>query len=179
MNKRKQIRSKVIEILTRKVAGQFPTIAEDRVFSRSIGTVNPSECPCINIVLKKEDLEKGDESPRTKKRTAKLLIELIVGKDHDNENLDNKADDFCTQIETIFNANRFLDNTVEDTDEMSVDVDTSQDGEEPFAGVLLTYDVTYYSDEFVIDDMGDFVTIDQKFQIDENIIDSLTTLPQD
>lgn len=179
MNQRKQIRAKVIEILTRQVAGQFPTIAEDRVYSRSVGSGHVGECPYINVVLKREDLEKGDESPRTKKRTAKLIIECVVGKVHDNEDLDDKADDFCTQIETIFNANRFLDNTVEDTDEISVEADTTQDGEEPIAGTLLTYDVTYYSDEFVIDGMGDFVTIDQKFQIDENIIDSLTTLPQD
>lgn len=179
MNQRKQIRAKVIEILTRKKDDQFQTMAEGRVHSRMIGKGDESECPYINVVLKKEDLEKFDESPRTKKRTAKLLIECVVSKKHDDENLDDKADDFCTQVETILNENRFLDDTVEDTDEIGIEADTTQDGEEPIAGILLTYDVVYYSNEFVIPDMGDFETIDQKFQIDENIMESETTLPID
>lgn len=179
MNKRKQLRKKVIEILTRQKLGTYQTMAEDRVYSRSVGKGDESECPYINVVLKKEDLEKADESPRTKKRTAKLIIECVVSKKHDEEDLDDLADDFCTQVETILNENRFLDDTVEDTDQIGLEADINQDGEEPIAGTLLIYDVVYYSDEFIVPDMGDFETINQKFQNDENIMESVITLPQD
>jgi hypothetical protein len=178
MNNRKAIRAKVKELLTKQVANVYPTMAGNRVFSRQVGRGDEEECPYINFSLKEENLEKFEQSPRTKSRKLTLKIECVVSKDTDTDDLEDKCDDFCEQVENIFNNNRFLDDLVEDTDETSIDSDISQEGEDPIAGILLTYSINYITNEDPAYDLGDFLTINQKIQAGENIIESEINLPQ-
>lgn len=178
MNNRKQIRNKVKEILTTQVGGQYPTMAQSRVYTNRQDRAQSDEYPYIDIVLKSEKLEKDDQSPRTKKRRLALHVECVVNKTTEEDDLEDKCDDFCGQVENIFNEHRFLGDLVEDTDQTDVESDISHEGEEPIGGIRLIYEITYISNEFYSPELNDFKTINQKFETDENIMESEINLAQ-
>jgi hypothetical protein len=178
MNNKKVIRNSIKSILSSNSSGQFLTNAEDRIFCNPFSRGYSDECPLIMVQTGDENCELFDVSPRTFKRTLEIKIECIVSHSED-EDLSDKVDDLCSQVELIFQNNHDINQLVELIELKKIQTDISHEGNDPIAGAMLLYEVIYYTDETPVITLSNFETADQKIQTENNIIESLINIPQE
>lgn len=149
-HQRQIIREKIRELLLQK------TWAEKRVFSNRSASLFESELPAILLYTRDESARQFTEAPRQLRRQLNLSIQAICRL---QDQVDDYLDQLALQIESVFNANPFLDGTVADTLLTATEVEISSEGNMPIGSITLNYQVEYYqytpeepadSDEFAV-----------------------------
>lgn len=167
--KRKNIRKAIMKILNGRTA------ARDNVTANR-GTVNWQEnLPAINVYMRGENAAEEDEYakvPRLLKRVIDLEIE-IIDEGRDGEELSDKLDDLCEEVEVALSRDDSLLNTCDDIVLMRIsDMEAVGDGEKPTMSVRLFYEVRYH-DFFPRDQkgqgVGPFDGIDAEWDISETV----------
>lgn len=135
---RKTIRNYIVDLIRRK-----ETIAKDNVFGNRSQAVWQENLPTILVYSRSEEITERSVSPRELKRDMRLVIEVVVASDSDDESSD-KLDDLMDDIERILSPDDSLNGKVDSIVLDSVEFDFDEEAQQPIASGRLIYKVIYY-----------------------------------
>jgi hypothetical protein len=136
--KRKQIRKEILRILTGR------TLVKDRIrFNRAEKNWGEN-LPAITLFFRGETIEEMDQAPRRMKRNLTLEVEIITF-GADGEELSDRMDDLCEQVEQVLSVDDSLGGTADDILLRSTsDMETEAEGLKVFGAIKLNYLIEYY-----------------------------------
>lgn len=124
------------------------TSAGSRVHTNRSSQVWSNGLPAILVYTKGETVER--ETTSSYKRTARVVIELVVAAENPEELLDDQADELAEQVERLMLADPELrgecGNLVLDARLVGYDMVLEDGGERLYAGGRLTWEFVYYQD---------------------------------
>lgn len=178
MHLRKEIKSKFVDLLTRKKDSKYQTLAEDRVYkNRFIPLDNEDESyspfPAICVFCISEDnAEVNDLQDR---RTAEIVVECIANGPSADDNLDTLSN----QVELILS---YVSDGMEDLTERirltKTEIGIDQNSDSSVQAVRLTYSVPYIVDSTCpADNLDTWNTAGIDYKIGTNSIDSSIEIP--
>ncbi len=136
--KRKQIRQYLAQVLKGKTA------AGDNVFDSRARKLFESEMPAILVYTSDEKISVFNASPRELQRVLSVKIEVAA---QGGDELDDTLDDIAEQIESVMREEQTLNDYASDVVLTQAQTEISAEGEQSSGGCVLTYDVTYYTDD--------------------------------
>jgi len=134
---RKEIRKKIVSLLKRG-----KTDAGDNVVGNRVNPPWKENLPCISVYTRGELLEEWTQAPRVMKATLQVGVE-VVAKGRGEEELGNRVDELCEQVEVILAKDDSLEGTVEDIILRSINFDWEPSGEKMMSSATLMWDVVY------------------------------------
>jgi len=135
--KRKEIRKELVKLLRGR------TRAQSNVRANRSEANWFENLPAINIYMRNEELEETDQAPR--RLTRNLFVEIeIVDKGKDGDELSDKIDDRCEQVERILSIDDTLSDKANDIVLSNCDFEMDASGKEPIGKATLTYKIPYY-----------------------------------
>jgi hypothetical protein len=135
---RSKIRHKVGEILKGK------TIAEGRVYSNRVRSLNDHEMPLIIIKTEAEKSREFNQTPKILERTLNLTIEAhLKAKDR----IDDRLDFISSQIETVMKDDFTLGGLASDSTLHLTNIHVDDESEATYGSVDLVYLVKYHTEE--------------------------------
>ena len=140
MSQRKAIRNAVVALLQ---AGM--SIGASKVFESRVVPTHYEELPAVTVYSLSEHNELFSAGAKQMRRTLRLAIEIAV---QAVGNVDDALDDLAEEVENIMRANEDLSGTCSDFLPRDVEIDLQPSGEQVIGGLRITYDVTYFTDEY-------------------------------
>lgn len=137
-SKRKIIRSNIAKALLNN------TSAYDRVYESRTRKVPVEALPAILIYTREETSEIFSVSPRELKRVLSVAIEIAARAD---ENLDDQLDDIAQEVEQILSEHQTLSDEVQDIVLSRTEIMYTAEGDSQHGSCVLTYEVTYYTED--------------------------------
>ena len=134
MNKRKEIRNKILEILKNK------TKAKDRVYSNRVIPIGSYQLPAISIYTRSETLRIINDSPRQFERTLQLVVDIAASATND---LDDIIDDLAIAVERVMENNEALDDLFSDITLIETEIGLDSNADKLIGIASLVYDVKY------------------------------------
>jgi len=138
MNRRKEIREKLTNLL------KHQTSAKDRVFSQRVVPLWDLSFPVTLVYARDEtaDVFSREDDALSYTRTLNLFVETRT-KLLDDDNVDDKLDEYASEIEDILNSKPNLEDTVASILLTGTEIEADYESEEPIAAVRLEYQVIY------------------------------------
>lgn len=172
-HQRKLIRQAVVALLI-----SANTAAGARVLGTRFDPHKKSQLPAISVYSLNEETDQdlsAQSAPR--ELTRKLQLEIAGFVAHsDAVPVDDAMDNLAEQIEAAMDANRYLTDTAADSilDGCVMEVVEDDGRSDPIIGVVaLTYLVTYRTSPAAPTGLGDFVTVDAKYQLEGGVEDTV------
>ncbi len=140
---REHIRHALVERLTIKTSGKYPTMAEERVFASRVKPLFDQLFPAILLYASDETVEDNQyagDGFTPLKRNLTVEIEAAV---KGNEKLDDELDIFALQIETALDGFDIPGQLSDVMTLMRTDSAAVIEGSKVFGVIKLTYQVTY------------------------------------
>lgn len=140
MTHRRAIRDQVKASLMGKL------VAGDRVFTSRATPINAKTMPCVLIYIPEESRAKADEDSELRiLRSVKVIVEgALIGTSR--ETVEDEADEFLSEIETIMRLNPTLDETAERVRWRGSIIDMAPNGEALIAACRVEYDIEVWTD---------------------------------
>jgi hypothetical protein len=145
-SKLKQIRAAIRNCLIDRTA------AESRVSTNRADQVWREGLPAIVIYTRSQTDERDQQAPPSYKRTAKVVIDLLL-QEASGLPLDDQADDLAEEVESLlfFDPSLGLKNPdgswlLNDAQQVSSDMVTQDGGETLIAGLRITWEFQYFQD---------------------------------
>jgi hypothetical protein len=132
-HKRTLIRKAIIEKLT------GTTSAGERVFDSQVSTLWDDTFPTILVYARDESTEPLSVSDDELVRTMNVHVELCV----EGDGLDDQLDNLCWEVETLLRDEDALGGHAHKWRLTNTAIDSSAEGEKPFAAAVLNYEISY------------------------------------
>jgi hypothetical protein len=115
------------------------TVADDRIYKNRAFNIQVDKLPAISLDVQSENAQPRDI--RTSIYIRKLLIKIIATISS-SDDYNTELDDFCLQIETLFNSNRNISGTATGCVYQGTEL-SFEPGTKTLAEATLTYEITY------------------------------------
>ena len=135
--KRKNIRKALLAVLKNR------TDAGDRVFAIPTLVNWEENLPVINLHFRGEEIKDTESAPRYLNRALNVEVEIISEGDSDEE-LADRLDDLCEQVESAVARDDSLKGTADDIYPVRVsDIDVATEGAKPIGKVSIIFNISY------------------------------------
>lgn len=132
-HRRTLIRKAIISKLTGSTA------AGERVFDSQVPPLWDVAFPTILVYARDENSEPLSVSDDELVRTMNVHVELCV----EGDGLDDQLDDLCWEVETLLRNEDALGGYAHQWRLTNTAIDSSAEGEKPFAAAVLNYEISY------------------------------------
>lgn len=136
--RRKDIRKQVMRLLKGRTA------AKSNVVVNRSETNWQENLPAINLYFRGEQVIEKDQAPRLMKRIIELEVE-IIDEGRDGDELTDKLDDLCEQVEQCLSNDDSLRDTADDILLVRVgEMEADSEGSKPTGSQSLFFEITYH-----------------------------------
>lgn len=121
------------------------------------------ELPALLIYNRSEENTEWGQAPRTLKRIAEIVIEIVAG-GIDSESVDLELDEISLEVERLMAQDDTIKGSAEDTILSRTEFEYIPDGALTFGSARLIFSVMYLTDVFQTFKEGDLKGIDTEWQ---------------
>lgn len=138
MSQRKEIRHAIGNVL------RGNTSVGDHVYVSRTRKLPKTAMPGILVYTLEESAEIFNAAPRLLERVLSVGIQIVARADED---LDDVLDGIAWEVERIMSENQTLGGLVSDIVLSRTDIALTDEGDNQHGGAILSYDVTYYTED--------------------------------